>query len=108
MIKDKRAPVKSLLENGILKDLDKGILTISFKKEFGVLCNMLDKEETKEYMSDIIVKITGQNVRPSFIIEDQTPMTDNIDEQNGQKDIAKLLKKILPGEISDRLEIIDG
>ncbi|MCK9267326.1 MAG: DNA polymerase III subunit gamma/tau [Alkaliphilus sp.] len=112
MLKDKKASVKSLLENGILKDLNKSILIISFKEEFGVLCNMLDKEETKEYISDTILKITGQNVRPSFVIEDQTIMADGIGEQNEQKeqekDIVELFKEVLPREIFDILEIIDG
>ncbi|HZK37888.1 MAG TPA: hypothetical protein VFC98_03280, partial [Clostridia bacterium] len=79
---------------------------------FKVHCDMLDKEETKEYISDIILKITGQNVRPSFVIEDQTVVADSIDEQNEQneqgKDVVELFKEILPGEIFDILEIIDG
>lgn len=112
MLKDKKASVKSLLGNGTLKDLNKSILIISFKKEFKVHCDMLDKEETKEYISDIILKITGQNVRPSFVIEDQTVVADSIDEQNEQneqgKDVVELFKEILPGEIFDILEIIDG
>ncbi|HZJ76722.1 MAG TPA: hypothetical protein VFC70_03330, partial [Oscillospiraceae bacterium] len=112
MVKDKKVQVKSLLENGTLKSLNKDILIISFKEEFGVLCDMLDKEETKEYISGIILKIIGQNVRPSFIIEAQTVMADSIDEQEEQKerekDIVELFKEVLPGEIFDMLEIIDG
>ena len=131
MLKDKKASVKSLLGNGTLKDLNKDILIISFEEDFRVHCDMLDKEETKEYISDIILKITGQNVRPSFVIEEQAVISDSsISEQSEQKeqneqreqkgqreqkeqreqgkDIVELFKEILPGEIIDILEIIDG
>ncbi len=102
--KDKKAQIQALLREGNLVELNKDILVISFKKGFDFHCDTLDKEKTKEYIISIVTKCTGQKIRLSFVMEDQLNMINEVKEE---KDPVEELKKILPGEMLNILEVID-
>ncbi|HZK56675.1 MAG TPA: DNA polymerase III subunit gamma/tau [Clostridia bacterium] len=105
--KDGKVYIGALLRagTGTLEKLREGILTISLKKGFEVHLNRLNKEETKEYISDIILKFAGQNIRPSFIIEKGSAISENSDKQ---EDPIKKLEETLPEKIFDIMDIVDG
>ncbi|HZJ76842.1 MAG TPA: hypothetical protein VFC70_03935, partial [Oscillospiraceae bacterium] len=105
--RDGKVFIGALLRKVTLEKLEEGILTISLKKGFEIHRNRLNKEETKKYISDIIAKFTDKNIRPSFVMEDELAVLGDANDINGQKDPVKVLKKILPGEIFDMIEIID-
>lgn len=120
--KDGKTYVGTYLEEGTPKELKKGILTISLKKGFETYLVRLNKEEIKEYISNIITKFTGQDVRPSFIMEDEPIISGDLNEQKDptqkpwgglpgtpdQEDPLQKLEKMLPKEAFDMLEIKDG
>lgn len=104
MKRDEKAQIGALLKEGTLEELKEDVLTISLKKGFEIHRNRLDKKDTKEYISNVIKKFTGQDIRLSFVMEDELAVSDNADKQ---KDPVQKLKEILPGEIFDKVEVID-
>lgn len=102
--KEKKAQIQALLKEGTLVKLDKDILIISFKEGFGFHREALDKEKTKEYISRIIKRLTGQSVRLSFVMEDQ--IIGEIGQQE-EVDPLEVLKETLPEDFQKILEVID-
>ncbi len=102
--KEKKAQIQALLMEGSLVKVDKDTLLISFKDGFGFHREALNKEKTKEYISGIIKRLTGQSIRLSFVMEDQ--LITEI-EPKEEKDPLEMLKEALPKEIHEILEIVD-
>lgn len=101
--KEKKAQIQALLMEGNLVKLDKDALVIGFKDGFGFHREALDKEKTKEYINGIIKRLTGQNVRLSFVMEDQLFVVKEQEEINP----LEKLKEILPKEMQDILEVVE-
>lgn len=101
--KEKKAQIQALLMEGNLVKLDKDVLIIGFKDGFGFHREALDKEKTKEYINGIIKRLTGQNVRLSFVMEDQLFIVKEQEEVNP----LEKLKEILPKEMQDILEVVE-
>lgn len=104
MRREKKAQVQALLKEGNVFELSGNNLVISFKEGFGFHREALDKEKTKEYVTSIIHRITGQSVNINLIMEDQIMEKNDIKEE---KDIEEVLKEKLPKDISEIIEIID-
>ncbi len=102
--KEKKASIQALLMEGNLVKLDKDVLFVSFKDGFGFHREALDKEKTKEYISGIIKRLTGQSIKLSFVMEDQLLMES---EPKEKIDPIEKLKEVLPKEIHDILEVVD-
>ena len=102
--KEKKASIQALLMEGNLVKLDKDVLFVSFKDGFGFHREALDKEKTKEYISGIIKRLTGQRIKLSFVMEDQLLMES---EPKEKIDPIEKLKEVLPKEIHDILEVVD-
>ncbi|MBN4074820.1 hypothetical protein JYT99_02695 [bacterium AH-315-E09] len=75
-------------------------VVIEFKEGFGFHCATLNKEENKEYLLNVLYKITGQQIGLSFIMEDEASKR----EMSSSKDVEKQLGEILPTEIFEVLE----
>ncbi|MFW5648501.1 MAG: DNA polymerase III subunit gamma/tau [Candidatus Alkaliphilus sp. MAG34] len=103
--KDGKVYIGALLRagTGTLRKLKEGILTISLKEGFEIHLDRLNKKENKEYMSNIILKLTGQNVRPLFVIEDETVVSDS----DKQEDPIQKLEETLPKKVLDIMDIVD-
>lgn len=97
---NKKAQIKAFLMEGSLEDLRGDTLIIGFKDGFGFHREALDKEKTKDYISEVINRVTGQQVQLSLVME-----TDNY-SNNKQKieDPIDKLKDILPEEIYEIVE----
>lgn len=102
--REKKAQIQALLMEGSLVKLNKDTLLISFKSGFGFHREALDKEKTKEYIIGIIKKLTGQEVKLSFVMEDQLISEGDPKEE---KDPLEKLKETLPRDIQEILEIVD-
>ncbi len=109
MQRDKKAPIKALLKEGTLEQLDGDTLIISFKEGSEFHRDKLDKEDVIEYVSNTISKFIDKDIRPSFIMEDKLGVSQNTNEQNTkeQKDPVEKLQEILPEEIFNKVDIID-
>lgn len=127
--RDGKTYVGTYLEEGTLKELKKGTLTISLEKGLETYFGRLNKKGIKEYISSVIAKFTGQEVGISFVIEDGSSvvMEDGpviSGDSNGQKDPTQnpgeglsetpsqvdplqILEEISP-EVYDMTEIIDA
>lgn len=103
MRKEKKAQIQALLKEGEVFELKGNALVISFKEGFGFHREALDKEKTKEYISTIIHRITGQAVDLSFVMESSLTM----ENEEEKKDPEEILKETLPKDINDIIEIID-
>ncbi|MCD5411068.1 MAG: DNA polymerase III subunit gamma/tau [Clostridiales bacterium] len=100
IIRDKKAHLKAFLREGKFQKTDDNRVVIKFREGFGFHCATLNKEENKEYLLDLLYKITGEQIDLSFIMEDEA----NKRELIPSKDVEKQLGEILPTEIFEVLE----
>ena len=100
IIRDKKAHLKAFLREGKFQKTDDNRVVIKFREGFGFHCDTLNKEENKEYLLDLLYKITGEQIDLSFIMEDEA----NKRELIPSKDVEKQLGEILPTEIFEVLE----
>ncbi|MGV8145376.1 MAG: DNA polymerase III subunit gamma/tau [Alkaliphilus sp.] len=100
IIKDKKAHLKAFLREGEFQEIKDDSIVIEFKEGFGFHCATLNKEENKEYLLDLLFKITGQEMELFFIMQGEA----NEREVTSPKDIEKQLREILPTEAFEVLE----
>ena len=100
IIRDKKAHLKAFLREGKFQKTDDNRVVIEFREGFGFHCATLNKEENKEYLLDLLYKITGEQIDLSFIMEDEA----NKRELIPSKDVEKQLGEILPTEIFEVLD----
>ncbi|SCY62500.1 DNA polymerase III subunit gamma/tau [Alkaliphilus peptidifermentans] len=91
---NKKAQIKAFLMEGSLISLKGKQLIIGFKEGYGFHREALDKEKTKEFLSDIIKQVSGQGVTLSFVMENEAAkVVDKVDYS------LERLKKAVPNEI---------
>jgi len=101
--KDKKAQIQALLMEGSLVKLNKDSLLISFKDGFEFHRQTLDKDKTKEYISGIIKKLTGQSIKLSFVMKDKLMESAPKEEVNP----LEKLRETLPKQFQEILEVVD-
>ncbi len=97
---NKKAQIKAFLMEGELIGVKGNSLVVGFKDGFGFHREALDKDKTKDYIIDVIYKVTGQHVQLSLVMES--------DVQHGKSseiaDPVDKLKNILPNEMYEIIE----
>ncbi|MCC5909543.1 MAG: DNA polymerase III subunit gamma/tau [Clostridiaceae bacterium] len=99
--KDKKAQIQALLKEGELQYTQKNTLVISLKDGFGFHREALEKKKNKEYIMDVVEKITGEKAKISFVMEHEIlPKERKEDEEV----IIEKLKQVVPDHL---LQIYD-
>ncbi|NLM03992.1 MAG: DNA polymerase III subunit gamma/tau [Clostridiales bacterium] len=104
MKKDKKASIEALLKEGTLEEMRKDVLIISFKDGYGFHRETIDQPRNKEYIIDVIEKITGQKVKISFVMEYELGKSEENKEDTEIKEVVEKLQETVPEKL---LEIID-
>ncbi|AOY75397.1 DNA polymerase III subunit gamma/tau [Clostridium formicaceticum] len=99
--KDKKAQIEAMLKEGELVDIRKNTLIISFKEGYGFHRDTLDREKNREYIAEVIEKVTGQKLKLSMVMEDEILQGKGESEE---ENFIEKLKKSVPEGI---LEIYD-
>lgn len=102
--RDKKAQIEAMLKEGTLEGINGNVLTISFKDGYGFHRETLAREKNKEYIIEVIEKVTGQNLKLSLIMEYELGLKKEDKENKEEEDFIKKLKKSVPEGL---LEIYD-
>jgi len=100
MRQDKKAQIKAFLKEGNLLYIKGKNLVIAFKEGFGFHREALDKDKTKEYINSAIMKVTGQNLGLSLVMESEM---DAGARKAAEDESLERLKEIVPEGI---LEVV--
>ncbi|MBM7615571.1 DNA polymerase-3 subunit gamma/tau [Alkaliphilus hydrothermalis] len=98
---NKKAQIKAFLMEGEIIDLKGETLVIGFKDGFSFHRDALNKEKTKNFIIEVIHKVTGQQVQLSLIMESELHHQKS---NQGSYDPIDQLKNILP---EDMFEIVE-
>ena len=100
MRQDKKAQIKAFLKEGSLVDINGKNLVVAFKEGFGFHREALDKDKTKEYITGVIMQVTGQKLGLSMVMEAETDLSR---VKAAEDESLEILKEIVPEGI---LEVI--
>jgi len=97
---NKKAQIKAFLMEGEIIDLKGDTLVVGFKEGFSFHRDALNKEKTKNFIIEVIYKVTGQQVQLSLVMESEV----HHQKSNQGSDPIDQLKNILP---EDMFEVVE-
>ncbi|KAB3530296.1 DNA polymerase III subunit gamma/tau [Alkaliphilus pronyensis] len=96
---NKKAQIKAFLMEGNLHTIRGNELIISFKEGYGFHREALDKDKSKDYLIETIKQVTGQEVKLSFVMENESAH-----EEKQQDASLEKLKQVVPNGILQVIE----